>query len=142
MSDPCIKVAIIDDDDWLRQSLARRIADSPGFAWIGGYRSVTEALDAIPMNPPDVLLMDINLPEMDGVEGVRRLKTVRPSIQVLMLTVYEEGQRVFDSLLAGASGYLLKRTSHQELLEAIQDVMKGGSPMTGSVARKVVQYFN
>ncbi|HWH71623.1 MAG TPA: response regulator transcription factor, partial [Candidatus Sulfotelmatobacter sp.] len=89
-----------------------------------------------------VVLMDINLPKMSGIECVRQLKTLVPALQVIMLTVYEDSDRIFNSLLAGASGYLLKRTPQAEILEAIAEVYRGNSPMTGHIARKVVQYFN
>lgn len=141
-SEDVISVAIVEDDDWIRENLAQRINESPGFRCDRVCLSVEEALDTIPANPPNVVLMDINLPGLDGVEGVRRLKALCPDLQALMLTVYEEGERIFSSLQAGASGYLLKRTSHEALLEAIRDVMQGGAPMTGPVARKVVQHFN
>lgn len=137
-----ITVAIVDDDAWIRENLARRINDSPGFTSRGVCQSVEEALVMLPPNPPDVVLMDINLPGLDGVAGVRKLKALRPEVKVLMLTVYEEGERIFASLLAGASGYLLKRTSHEDLLTAIRDVMQGSAPLTGPVARKMVQHFN
>ena len=91
---------------------------------------------------PDVILMDINLPKMNGIECVRQLKALIPSAQILMLTVYEDSDKIFNSLLAGASGYLLKRTPQTEILEAIADVHRGNSPMTGHIARKVVQFFN
>ena len=101
-----------------------------------------EAIAQLPAQAPDVVLMDINLPKMNGIECVRQLKTLIPSAQILMLTVYEDSDKIFNSLLAGASGYLLKRTPQAEILEAIADVHRGNSPMTGHIARKVVQYFN
>ncbi len=137
-----IKVAIIEDDDWIREALANRITHTRGFSCIGSYRSGEEGLARIPDNPPDVVLMDINLPKMNGIECVRQLKTLLPETQILMLTVYEDSDKIFDSLLAGASGYLLKRTPQAEILEAIADVQRGNSPMNGHIARKVVQYFN
>jgi DNA-binding NarL/FixJ family response regulator len=96
-------------------------------------------LKEIPRHPPDVVLMDINLPRMSGIECVRRLKAALPATQIIMLTMYEDDHCVFDSLTAGASGYLLKRTPHAQILEAIQDVHQGGSPMTSSIARRVVR---
>lgn len=137
-----IKVAVIEDDDWIRDTLANQLRAGDNFVLAGAYRTGEEALEALPGNPPDVALMDINLPKMNGIECVRQLKALAPSIQVLMLTVYEDSDRIFNSLLAGASGYLLKRTPRAELLEAIADVYRGNSPMTGHIARKVVQYFN
>ncbi|HVM51229.1 MAG TPA: response regulator transcription factor [Candidatus Acidoferrum sp.] len=137
-----IKVSIIEDDDWIRENLAGRIKQTPGFICAGAYRTGEEALTQLPAQAPDVVLMDINLPKMNGIECVRQLKALMPSSQVLMLTVYEDSDKIFNSLLAGASGYLLKRSSQAEIMEAIADVHRGNSPMTGHIARKVVQYFN
>ena len=137
-----IKVSIIEDDAWIRENLAARIAQTGGFACTGAYRTGEEAIAHIPGKAPDVVLMDINLPKMNGIECVRQLKALIPSAQILMLTVYEDSDKIFNSLLAGASGYLLKRTPQAEILEAIADVHRGNSPMTGHIARKVVQYFN
>jgi DNA-binding NarL/FixJ family response regulator len=137
-----IKVAVIEDDEWIRENLASRIRQSAGYAFAGSYRTAEEALVELPGKAPDVVLMDINLPKMDGIECVRQLKLLVPTAQVLMLTVYEDSDKIFNSLLAGASGYLLKRTPQAEILESIADVYKGNSPMTGHIARKVVQYFN
>jgi DNA-binding NarL/FixJ family response regulator len=137
-----IKVAIVEDDAWIRENLASRITESPGFICTGAYRTGEEAIARLPGQAPDVILMDINLPKMNGIECVRQLKTLIPSAQILMLTVYEDSDKIFNSLLAGASGYLLKRTPQAEILEAIGDVHKGNSPMTGLIARKVVQFFN
>jgi len=137
-----IKVAIIEDDDWIRENLATQISQAKGFRCTGSYRNGEEALNLLPANVPNVVLMDINLPKMSGIECVRHLKRLVPSVQVLMLTVYEDSEKIFDSLLAGASGYLLKRTPQAEILDAIAEVYRGNSPMTGHIARKVVQYFN
>ena len=137
-----IKVAIIEDDAWIRENLAARITQSQGFVCAGTYRTGEEAIERLPAQSPDVVLMDINLPKMNGIECVRRLKGLVPSAQILMLTVYEDSDKIFNSLLAGASGYLLKRTPQAEILDAIADVHRGNSPMTGHIARKVVQYFN
>jgi DNA-binding NarL/FixJ family response regulator len=137
-----IKVSIIEDDDWIRENLASRIGQTQGFACAGAYRTGEEAVAKVPRLMPDVILMDINLPKMNGIECVRQLKALTPSAQILMLTVYEDSDKIFNSLLAGASGYLLKRTPQAEILEAIAEVHRGNSPMTGHIARKVVQYFN
>jgi DNA-binding NarL/FixJ family response regulator len=137
-----IKVSIIEDDDWIRENLAARIKQTAGFQCAGAYRTAEEALAEIPAASPDVVLMDINLPKMNGIDCVRQLKAMLPSVQILMLTVYEDSDKIFNSLLAGASGYLLKRTPQAEIIEAISDVYRGNSPMTGHIARKVVQYFN
>ena len=137
-----IKVAIIEDDDWIRENLAAQIRETEGFVHAGSYRTGEEAVEQIPRNAPDVILMDINLPKMNGIECVRQLKALIPSAQILMLTVYEDSDKIFNSLLAGASGYLLKRTPRADILEAVAEVYRGNSPMTGHIARKVVQYFN
>jgi DNA-binding NarL/FixJ family response regulator len=137
-----IKVSIIEDDDWIRENLATQIGQTNGFRCAECFRTAEEALIQLPGNLPDVVLMDINLPKMSGIECVRRLKALAPSTQILMLTVYEDSDKIFDSLLAGASGYLLKRTPQADILDAIADVHRGNSPMTGHIARKVVQYFN
>lgn len=137
-----IKVVIVEDQAWLRENLAREISSDPDLICVNAYRTAEAALRGIPDDAPDVVLMDINLPGMDGVECVKRLKTLWPEVRCLMLTVYEESEKIFNSLLAGASGYLLKRTSTEELLEAIRQVHGSGSPMSSSIARKVVAYFN
>jgi DNA-binding NarL/FixJ family response regulator len=136
-----IKVAIVDDDEGIRTSLATLIRRSPNVKLAGDYANAETALKEIPRHPPDVVLMDINLPGMKGVECVQQLKAALPGVQFLMLTVYEDSDSLFNSLKAGASGYLLKRTASARLLEAIRDVHSGGSPMTPQLARRVVQFF-
>jgi DNA-binding NarL/FixJ family response regulator len=137
-----IRVSIIEDDDWIRENLANELRESECFELAGAYRTGEEALTQLPECAPEVVLVDINLPKMNGIECVRRLKSLIPSVQILMLTVYEDSDKIFNSLLAGASGYLLKRTPRGDILQAIADVQRGNSPMTGHIARKVVQYFN
>jgi len=136
-----ISVSIVEDNDKLRGTLARVLNRADGFHCASQYANGEDALKDLPQARPDVVLMDINLPGMNGVECVRQLKTLLPEIQVMMLTVYEDTENIFNALAAGASGYLLKRTTSKELLEAIQDVRRGGSPMTMHIARKVVQSF-
>jgi len=136
-----ITVSIVEDNDQLRGTLARVLSRAEGFQCRGQYASAEAALEALPKEPPQVVLMDINLPGMNGVECVRRLKQFLPQIQVLMLTVYEDTENIFNALAAGASGYLLKRTPRDELLAAIREVNQGGSPMTTHIARKVVLSF-
>lgn len=137
-----IKVAIVDDDEGIRASLAALIRRSSAFRLAGEYADAESALREIPNRAPDVVLMDINLPGIKGVECVRQLKARLPAVQFLMLTVYEDSDSLFNSLKAGASGYLLKRTASARLLEAIRDVHAGGSPMTPQLARRVVQFFS
>jgi DNA-binding NarL/FixJ family response regulator len=136
-----ITVSIVEDNDQLRGTLARVIIRADGFQCLGQYASAEAALEAVPKEPPNVVLMDINLPGMNGVECARQLKQIVPQTQVLMLTVYEDTENIFNALAAGASGYLLKRTKSAELLEAIREVVRGGSPMTTHIARKVVLSF-
>ena len=136
-----IKVAIVEDDEGIRTSLASLIRRAPALKLAGDYPDAETALEEIPRHPPDVVLMDINLPGMNGVECVRQLKAAMPAVQFLMLTVYEDSESLFNSLKAGASGYLLKRTASARLLDAIRDVYAGGSPMTPQLARRVVQFF-
>ena len=137
-----IRVAVVEDDEWLRTNLVTEISRADGFQCLGAFRSAELALEKIPALNPDVVLMDINLPGMDGVQCVRQLKGISPKVQFLMLTVYEESDRIFNSLQAGARGYLLKRTAMEELLEGIRQVMAGGTPLTDHIARKIVHYFN
>jgi DNA-binding NarL/FixJ family response regulator len=139
---PPIRVVIVEDQAWLRENLTREINSDPRLTCANAYRTAEAALQGIAQDRPDVVLMDINLPGMNGVECVKRLKVLLPEVRCLMLTVYEESEKIFNSLLAGASGYLLKRTGTDELLEAIREVHGSGSPMSSSIARKVVAYFN
>jgi DNA-binding NarL/FixJ family response regulator len=137
-----IKVVIVDDDEEIRAGLAALIRRAPSMKLIGEFANAEIALKEIPRHVPDVVIMDINLPGMKGYECVRQLKAARPEVQFLMLTVYEDSDSLFNSLKAGASGYLLKRTASAKLLEAIRDVHTGGSPMTPQLARRVVQFFS
>lgn len=137
-----IKVSIVDDNEGIRSSLAALIRRAPTLKLLGEYADAETALKEIPAKIPDVVLMDINLPGINGVECVRQLKAALPKLQVLMLTVYEDSDSLFNSFKAGASGYLLKRTASARLLEAIHEVNSGGAPMTPQLARRVVQFFN
>src|ERR1041384_4434596 len=134
-------VSLVEDNDQLRGTLARVINRAEGFQCLSQYGNAEAALEALPKEKPNVVLMDINLPGINGVECVRRLKQLLPQTQVIMLTAYEDTENIFNSLAAGASGYLLKRTPRAELLDAIREVKHGGSPMTTHIARKVVQSF-
>jgi DNA-binding NarL/FixJ family response regulator len=137
-----IQVALVEDDGGVRANLAKMIDATPGFHCQGSYPDAMAALKGIPANRPDVVLMDINMPGMLGTECVSRLKTIVPTVPVLMLTVYDDSEQVFKSLMAGASGYLLKRTTKDKLLEAIREITSGGAPMSRSIARRVVQFFH
>lgn len=137
-----IRVSIVEDSNEIRESLAVLLRSSEGFSLHGAYGSGEAALEHVPASRPDVLLMDINLPGMSGIECLRKLKLDIPDLQVIMLTVYEDPDAIFDSLSAGASGYLLKRTTPEKILEAIHDVSLGGAPMSSQIARKVVKSFS
>ena len=137
-----ITVSIVEDDAQAREILAEWLKHADGFKCVGRHGSVEHALEKLPAEKPSVVLMDINLPGLSGIEGVRRLKPLLPETQFLMLTVYEDVDHVFDALAAGATGYLLKQTPRGELLASIKDVHAGGSPMTSNIARRVVQAFH
>jgi DNA-binding NarL/FixJ family response regulator len=136
-----ITVSIVDDEKDLRHSITTFVNGSPGFRCVSTYSSAEAALKGLPADKPDVVLMDINLGGMNGIECVERLKEAVPTMQILMLTVYEDTDQIFRALAAGASGYLLKRSSPTKLLAAIREVHTGGAPMTSSIARKVVISF-
>lgn len=136
-----IAVALVDDEPAIRRGLAMLINGTPGYHCTGTFGSVADALREVGRELPDVMLLDINLPGIPGSEGARVFHETYPSIQILMLTVYDEDDHIFESICNGASGYLLKRTPPSELLGAIRDVHRGGSPMSPEVARKVVQLF-
>ncbi len=136
-----IEVSIVEDDVRVRTSLARLIDSTPGLRCASQHPNAENALDELPVVKPEVVLMDINLPGMDGVECVSRLKELLPETQVVMLTVYEHTDVIFRALAAGATGYLLKQTPPEKLLEAIHDLHAGGSPMSSHIARKVVASF-
>jgi DNA-binding NarL/FixJ family response regulator len=136
-----IKVSIVEDRREIREALTMLINGTDGFRCVGSYRSMEEALDRINGAIPDVVLSDIGLPGMDGIEGIRILKERYASLTVLMLSVYEDDERIFDALCAGACGYLLKRTSPARLIECLKEAVQGGAPMSPEVARRVVSLF-
>jgi DNA-binding NarL/FixJ family response regulator len=136
-----IRVGIIEDDTSLRKGLAMLIGGTPGYQCAGQFDSVEEALRLLGSEPPEVLLLDIHLPGMTGSEGVSVLRAQYPSMQILMLTVYADEDKVFQSICNGACGYLLKKTPPAKLLEAIAEAHQGGAPMSPEIARKVVTLF-
>jgi DNA-binding NarL/FixJ family response regulator len=136
-----IKVAIIEDHHKFRECLEFLLNNTPGYHCVGSFRSMEEALEKIQFNLPDVALVDIGLPGMSGVEGVRILKERYPSLLMLMNTVYDNDERIFQALCAGASGYLLKKTPPARLLESLNEAMDGGAPMSPEVARRVLGLF-
>jgi DNA-binding NarL/FixJ family response regulator len=137
-----IAISIVEDQRALRESLAEWLGNAPGIKCLGAYATAEEALKGIPVQKPDVVLMDINLPGMNGIQCVARLKEILPKTQILMLTTYDEGDLIFDSLRAGANGYLLKNMPQQELLAAVEQVHSGGAPMSFQIARKVIDHFH
>jgi DNA-binding NarL/FixJ family response regulator len=136
------KVAIVEDDRGLREQLGQILGAARDVRFVGACASGEEALARIHVLQPDVMLMDIKLPGMSGIECVAHLKRVLPSLQIIMLTVYEDSESIFRALKAGADGYLLKSSPPEVLLEAIDDVRQGGSPMSSHIARKVVRHFH
>jgi DNA-binding NarL/FixJ family response regulator len=136
-----IHVSIVEDDVKVRGSMARLIDSTEGFSCVSQHPDAENALKEIPVIKPEIVLMDINLPGMDGIECVRRLKQLQPATQIVMLTVYENTNIIFGALTAGATGYLLKRSQPEQIIEAIRDVHNGGSPMSSHIARKVVASF-
>lgn len=136
-----IRVTIVEDDATLGAIYAEWIGSAPGFKLVGQYEDGQEAFEAIPGEKPDVVLSDINLPSMNGVDMVRELKVKCPKIQFVMITVYEDSNRIFKALEAGATGYLLKQTPREKLLASLTEVYEGGSPMSSGIARKVVKCF-
>jgi len=136
-----IKVAIIEDRREIRESLSMLISGTAGFACVAAYQSMEEALPRIGSKLPDVVLTDIGLPGMDGIEGIKILKQKYPNLLLVMLSVYEDDERIFDALCAGACGYLLKKTPPARLLESVREAAQGGSPISPEVARRVITLF-
>ena len=135
------KVAVVEDNAGIRESLSVLINGTAGFRCAGAFPNAEVALKEIPLNWPDIVLMDINLPKMSGIECVARLRALRPALQIIMLTVHMDSDMVFKSLRAGASGYLLKQTQPAEIISALTDLLRGGAPMTNSIARQLVSFF-
>jgi DNA-binding NarL/FixJ family response regulator len=140
-SPPELRIALVEDQARTRAGMVPLLQRQPGFRMVGAWGSMEEALRELERAAPHVLLADIELPGMSGIDGVRRAKELQPGLQVLMLTVYSDNDRVFDALCAGASGYVLKDTPPDRLVESIRELAGGGSPMTPEIARKVVTMF-
>ena len=136
------RVAIVEDDRKAREIFVEWVNRAGGFRCVSDHGSAEDAIEVLPKDKPQVIFMDINLPGMNGVECVRKLKVILPEAQFVMLTVYEDSDHIFQALQAGATGYLLKRTPRAELVAAMRDVHAGGSPMTTNIARKVVKAFH
>jgi DNA-binding NarL/FixJ family response regulator len=136
-----IEVAIVEDRREIRESLALLIGGTEGFSCFGAYRSMEEALIKLKYQLPHVVLCDIGLPGMSGIEGIRILKELYPDLLILMLTIYDDDERIFDAICAGACGYLLKKTPPLRLLESLKEAVTGGAPMSPEVARRVMSLF-
>jgi DNA-binding NarL/FixJ family response regulator len=135
-------VIVVEDDRGLREQLEKILNSAPGIRCVGACPSGEDAVRLVPVKKPDVVVMDIRLPGMSGIECVVELKHILPALQIIMLTVYEDSESIFRALKAGANGYLVKSSPPAKLLEAILDVSKGGAPMSSPIARKVVQHFH
>ena len=136
-----INVAIVEDNDTIREGLSALVNGTTGYKSVGAYRDCESFLAKLETLDVNVVLMDIALPGMNGIEGVKEAKKLKPDIDILMLTIYEDSEKVFDALCAGACGYLVKKTPPSKLLEAIKDVYEGGSPMSSQIARQVITAF-
>jgi len=136
-----IKVTIIEDERDIREGLAMLVNYTDGFQCVGKYGSMEEAITSIRHRAPDVILSDIGLPGMDGIEGIRRIKETYPNMTILILSVYQDNDRIFDALCAGAVGYLLKKTPPSKILDSLREAVSGGAPMSPEVARKVITIF-
>lgn len=136
-----LKVVVVEDNDSIREGLKILIDGTEGYSCVESFSDCESMLKKIVKLKPDVLLMDLGLPGMSGVEGIKKAKAFLPELTILVLTVYEENELVFDALCAGASGYLVKKTPPSKLLEAIKEAYEGGAPMSSHIARKVIDFF-
>ena len=136
-----ITIVIFEDNDSLRQSLVYLLKNTGEYEIVGEYDNCIEAANIARVYRPDVVLMDIGLPGMSGIECIRKLKHLLPDAQIMMLTVFDDHDRIFESLKAGAAGYLIKKTAPEHLLRSISDLYAGGSPMSSQIARRVVEEF-
>ena len=137
-----IRVALCEDNDVFRESLQQFIDDTPGFEVVASQPTAENILHSVEVCQPDVILMDIDMPGLNGIRATGQVKSVYPLVNVLILTVYEDDQKIFDAILAGATGYLLKKTPPARILESIADVQAGGASMSASIVKKVIVYFN
>lgn len=137
-----IRIAIFDDHHERREALKLLISLQEGMSCVGDYDDCTDLVDNLRPNPPDVVLMDIHMPGIDGIDGVKLLRRYYPNAYVIMQTVFEDDEKIFNCLLAGAHGYLLKKAPNEKIVEAIREVMDGGAPMSPSIARRVLNHFN
>lgn len=142
MTDRAIRVALVEDDKGIRETLAELLKVSDGFSFCGMFADGESAVEQLPKLDTDVALVDINLPGISGIDVIMTLHATCPNLQFLVLTVYDDNDKIFRALAAGAGGYLLKREAPSKLLESIRDIQRGGAPMSASIARQVVQSFH
>ncbi len=135
-------VVVVEDDQGLREQIVELLSSAPDIECVGAYANGTDALKQIPQRNPDVVLMDIRLPDISGIQCVVELRKSLPNLQIIMVTIYEDSDRIFKALKAGANGYLVKSSPPEQLLEAVRDVSRGGAPMSSHIARKVIQHFH
>ena len=137
-----INIALCEDNEYFRESLRQYIEDTPGFVVTACLSSAQNIIDSIKKEVPDLILMDIDMPGITGIEATCLVKTQFPEVHVMILTVYEDDERIFKAIMAGANGYLLKKTAPAKILESINEVLQGGASMSGSIVKKVLNYFN
>jgi len=136
-----VRIVIVEDDDLIRESFVSLLNDNERFICIADYDNCEDAIRQLGVDDPDLILMDIGLPGISGIEGIKRIKNMRPKVDILTVTVHDEGEKIFDALCAGATGYLTKNISPQKLIEAIDEVLNGGAPMSTNIARLVIRSF-
>lgn len=136
-----VRIVIIEDDDIIRESFATLINANKDYICVSNYNNCEEAIQKLESDKPDIILMDISLPGISGIEGIKRIKNVKPNIEIITVTVHEENDKVFDALCAGATGYLTKNISPKRMIDAINEVLHGGAPMSTNIARKVIRSF-
>ena len=136
-----VRIVIVEDDDLIRESFVSLLNYNERFICIADYDNCEEAIKQLGIDHPDIILMDIGLPGISGIEGIKRIKNIKPNIDILTVTVHDEGEKIFDALCAGATGYLTKNISPQLLIEAIDEVLNGGAPMSTNIARLVIRSF-
>lgn len=137
-----ITISIIEDDIDICYGLKYLLQNTSDYECLGTYHSCEEALEDLAENPPDVILLDIKLPGMSGIEGINKIKQILPNVEIIMLTVFEDDKKVFDSISAGASGYLVKTAQPAQIVDAIREIIHGGAPLSTTVARKIVDSFH
>jgi DNA-binding NarL/FixJ family response regulator len=136
------KIALCEDNDYFRESLKQFIADTPGYSVTTSLSSAQDLIESLQIELPDIALMDIDMPGLTGIEATSLVKSLFPDVQVLILTVYEDEERIFNAILAGASGYLLKKSTPSRILEAIKEIREGGASMSSSIVKKVLTFFH